>query len=157
LDSTEVGHPPRDFARVFARARREGFHLVAHAGEEGPPEYVWEAIDLLGVDRIDHGNRSLEDEALVRRLARDRTPLTLCPLSNLRLRVIDDMAHHPLKRMLDSGLFVTLNSDDPAYFGGYLNENYRAVQKALRLARKEVEHVARNGFSASFLAPAEKV
>jgi adenine deaminase len=151
LDSSEVGHPPRDFARVFRRARDEGFHLVAHAGEEGPPDYVWEAIDLLGVERIDHGNRALEDPALVARLARDRIPLTVCPLSNLRLRVVADMAGHPLRRMLDQGLVVTLNSDDPAYFGGYLNENYRAVQRALGLGQAEIVEMARNGFTASFL------
>ncbi len=150
LDSSEVGHPPRDFARVFRRARDEGFHLVAHAGEEGPPDYVWEAIDVLGVERVDHGNRALEDDALVARLARDRIPLTVCPLSNLRLRVVADMAGHPLRRMLDRGLVVTLNSDDPAYFGGYLNENYHAVRQALGLDGMEVLAIARNGFGAAF-------
>jgi adenine deaminase len=156
LDSSEVGYPPRNFARVFRRARAAGFRLVAHAGEEGPPEYVWEAIDLLGVERIDHGNRALEDKALTTRLARDGIPLTVCPLSNLRLRVIEEMAGHPLRRMLDDGLVVTLNSDDPAYFGGYLNENYRAVQQALGLRRDEVAGIARNGFSAAFAPPGEK-
>jgi adenine deaminase len=156
LDSSEVGHPPAKFARVFARARAAGFRLVAHAGEEGPPEYVWQAVDLLGVERVDHGNRALEDPALVARLARDRIALTVCPLSNLRLRVVDDLARHPLKRMLDQGLFVTLNSDDPAYFGGYLNENFRATQQALDLAPAEIEEIARNGFAASFLSPTEK-
>jgi adenine deaminase len=156
LDSSEVGHPPRRFARVFRRARDEGFRLVAHAGEEGPPEYIWEALDVLGVDRIDHGNRALEDPALVARLIHDRMALTVCPLSNLRLAVVDDMRRHPLKRMIDRGLFVTLNSDDPAYFGGYLNENYRAAQEALDLERAEIELIARNGFAASFLPPAEK-
>jgi adenosine deaminase len=157
LDSTELGHPPSKFARVFKRAREAGFRLVAHAGEEGPPDYVWEAIDLLGVDRVDHGNRALEDKALTARLARDRIPLTVCPLSNLRLRVVKDMADHPLKRMLDQGLFVTLNSDDPAYFGGYLNENYEAVQQALGLGRDEITEIARNGFAASFMSASDKV
>jgi adenosine deaminase len=156
LDSSELGLPPRKFARVFRRARSEGFRLVAHAGEEGPPEYVWEALDLLGVDRIDHGNRALEDPALVARLVHERVALTVCPLSNLRLAVIDDMRRHPLKQMIERGLFVTLNSDDPAYFGGYLNENYRAVEQALDLNPAEIERIARNGFEASFLAPAEK-
>jgi adenosine deaminase len=156
LDSSEIGHPPRKFARVFRRARAEGFRLVAHAGEEGPPEYVWEALDVLGVDRIDHGHRALEDPALVARLAHDHMALTVCPLSNLRLAVVDDMRHHPLKQMIERGLFVTLNSDDPAYFGGYLNENYRAVQEALNLDRGEIDLIARNGFAASFLSPAEK-
>ena len=157
LDSTELGHPPSKFARVFKRAREAGFRLVAHAGEEGPPDYVWEAIDLLGVDRVDHGNRALEDKALTARLARDRIPLTVCPLSNLRLRVVKDMADHPLKRMLDQGLFITLNSDDPAYFGGYLNENYKAVQQALGLGRHEITEIGRNGFAASFMSASEKV
>lgn len=156
LDSSEVGNPPRKFARVFRRAREAGFRLVAHAGEEGPPEYVWEAIDILGVDRIDHGNRALEDPALVARLVRDRMPLTVCPLSNLRLCVIDEMRHHPLRQMIDRGLFVTLNSDDPAYFGGYLNENYRAVQESLGLDSAQIELLARNAFQASFLPPADK-
>ena len=120
---------------MFGRAREAGFFLTAHAGEEGPPSYVWEALDLLGVGRIDHGNRSLDDEALVGRLARERMALTVCPLSNLRLRVIDEMTHHPLRRMMDKGLVVTVNSDDPAYFGGYVNDNYRAVSDALSLTR----------------------
>jgi adenosine deaminase len=156
LDSSEVGHPPSKFTRVFRRAREEGFRLVAHAGEEGPPEYIWQALDLLGVDRIDHGNRSLEDPALVARLARDRMALTVCPISNLRLCVVDDLHRHPLKRMIDQGLFVTLNSDDPAYFGGYLNENYQSVQQALGLGRAEIELLARNGFAASFMPQAQK-
>jgi adenosine deaminase len=156
LDSSEVGHPPSKFKNVFRRARQEGLLLVAHAGEEGPPLYVWEALDVLGVDRIDHGNRSLEDAALVARLARDRMALTVCPLSNLRLCVVDDLRRHPLRRMLDSGLFVTLNSDDPAYFGGYMNENFRAVQSALDLSAIELRAIARNGFAASFMPAAEK-
>ena len=156
LDSTELGHPPSKFARVFKRAREAGFRLVAHAGEEGPPDYVWEAIDILGVERIDHGIRACEDPALLARLGRDRIPLTVCPLSNLRLRVVKDMADHPLKRMLDLGLFVTVNSDDPSYFGGYLNENYRAAQQALGLTHSEIADIGRNGFAASFLAEGEK-
>ena len=129
LDFSEAGHPPSKFKRVFARARDAGFFLTAHAGEEGPPSYVWEALDLLGVARIDHGVRSVEDQALVGRLARERVALTVCPLSNLRLRVVDDLAHHPLRRMMDKGLVVTVNSDDPAYFGGYVNQNYSAVSE----------------------------
>ena len=118
---------------MFARARAAGFFLCAHAGEEGPPGYVWEALDVLGVARIDHGVRCMEDEVLVGRLARDRVPLTVCPLSNVRLRVVDELAHHPLRRMMDKGLLVTVNSDDPAYFGGYVNQNYRAAADALAL------------------------
>ena len=156
LDSSEQGHPPSKFKRVFKRARDAGFHLFAHAGEEGPPAYVWEAIDVLGVQRVDHGNRSLEDQALVQRLARDRTPLTLCPLSNLKLRVIDDLSRHPLRQMMSSGLVVTLNSDDPAYFGGYVNDNYRALDTSLALQRDEVIEVARNGFVAAIMTDAER-
>lgn len=153
LDSSERGHPPSKFARVFARARREGFCLVAHAGEEGPPAYVWEAIDLLGVDRIDHGNRALEDNNLVRRLARDGTVLTVCPLSNLRLGGVPAMPAHPLRRMIEAGLKVTVNSDDPAYFGGYVNENFVAVQQALDLDRGTIIAMARNSFEGAFLDP----
>ncbi len=156
LDSSEVGHPPRKFARVFRRARDAGFRIVAHAGEEGPPDYIWEALDLLGVERVDHGNRAMEDPALIARLVRDRMALTVCPLSNLRLAVIDDIRHHPLKHMIDRGLLITINSDDPAYFGGYLNENYHAIREALGLDRAEIEAIARNGFAASFLPAAEK-
>src|SRR5262245_59977556 len=156
LDSSEVGHPPSKFKNVFRRARQEGFKLVAHAGEEGPPDYVWEALDVLGVDRIDHGNRSLEDPALVARLARERMALTVCPLSNLRLCVVDDLRRHPLRRMLDSGLLVTLNSDDPAYFGGYIGDNFHAIQSAVGLGETELRAIARNGFAASFMPEAEK-
>jgi len=156
LDSSEVGHPPSKFARVFRRAGDEGFFLTAHAGEEGPAAYVWEALDLLGVGRIDHGNRSLDDDALVGRLVRERMALTVCPLSNLRLRVVDDLSHHPLRRMMDKGLLVTINSDDPAYFGGYVNENYRAVSQALGLRRDEIAATVRNGISASLMTTAEK-
>jgi len=152
LDSSEKGHPPSKFKHVFARARDAGFFVTAHAGEEGPPSYVWEALDVLGVQRVDHGNRSLEDEALVGRLARERMALTVCPLSNLRLQVIHNLADHPLRRMLDKGLAVNVNSDDPAYFGGYVNDNYRAVTDALRLSRNEIAAVVRNGIEASLMA-----
>jgi adenosine deaminase len=151
LDSSENGHPPSKFKKVFYRARNEGFLLVAHAGEEGPPEYVWEAIDVLGIDRIDHGNRSLEDPELVKRIVKDGLALTVCPLSNLRLCGVKDMKDHPLRRMLDAGLRVTINSDDPAYFGGYVNENFASVGDALGLSAEELTAVARNGFAASFM------
>lgn len=156
LDSSEKGHPPSKFARVFARARAEGFLIVAHAGEEGPPEYVREALDILGVDRIDHGNRSLEDDALVARLAAEGKALTVCPLSNLKLCVVKDMAQHPLKKMLDLGLKATVNSDDPAYFGGYMNDNYKAVARALDLGREDLLTLARNGIDAAFIDDAGK-
>jgi adenosine deaminase len=156
LDSSEVGHPPEKFARVFARARDAGLLLFAHAGEEGPPDYVWQAIDTLGVSRVDHGNRSLEDAALVARLARDRLPLTVCPLSNLRLRVVHDLAHHPLRHMMEEDLLVSLNSDDPAYFGGYVNDNFRAVSEALNLSAGEIVALARNSFVSSMMAQADK-
>jgi adenosine deaminase len=156
LDSSETGHPPSKFKQVFGRAREAGFFLSAHAGEEGPPSYVWEALDVLGVARIDHGNRSLEDATLVGRLARDQVPLTVCPLSNLRLRLIDDLAHHPLRRMMDRGLIVTVNSDDPAYFGGYVNQNYLAVSEALGLRRAEIATIVRNGIKASLMTMPEK-
>ncbi|MDE0363967.1 MAG: adenosine deaminase [Gammaproteobacteria bacterium] len=150
LDSSEKGNPPSKFERVFAAARDQGFRLVAHAGEEGPPEYVWEALDVLGVDRIDHGNRALEDEALIARLRRDRVPLTVCPLSNLKLGVVDSLPAHPLKRMLDHGLLVTVNSDDPAYFGGYINENFERAARALELTETELATLAENSFAAAF-------
>ncbi len=156
LDSSEVGHPPSKFARVFQKARDAGFAAVAHAGEEGPPAYVWEALDVLKVDRIDHGNRAMEDERLVQRLARDAVTLTVCPLSNLKLCVVDELARHPLKTMLDRGLKPTVNSDDPAYFGGYVNENYSAVAQALKLTRAELGRLAANAFEGSFLPPDEK-
>lgn len=156
LDSSERGNPPSKFRHVFRRARDAGFFLTAHAGEEGPASYVWEALDVLGVARIDHGNRSLEDAALVARIARERVPLTMCPLSNLRLRVVDDLAHHPLRRMMDKGVLASVNSDDPAYFGGYVNQNYLAVSAALRLGRDEIAAIVRNGITASLLPAAEK-
>ncbi|MFK0290852.1 adenosine deaminase [Streptomyces sp. NPDC090442] len=151
LDSAEVGHPPSKFQEVFALAREAGLKCVAHAGEEGPASYVWEALDLLKVDRVDHGVRCMEDERLVARLVADRTPLTVCPLSNVRLRVVDDLADHPLPAMLDAGLLVTLNSDDPAYFGGYADDNFTAVRDALALDEETLRTLARNSFEASFL------
>ena len=156
LDSAEVGHPPSKFERVFAAARKEGFLLVAHAGEEGPPSYVWEAIDGLKIDRIDHGNRLLEDSTLVKRIANDGIALTVCPLSNLRLCGIKDMKDHPLKKMLSLGLKATVNSDDPAYFGGYMNENFRSVTHALSLSKDDLVTLTRNGIEASFASDAEK-
>ena len=156
LDSAEVGNPPGKFTEAFARARQEGFLTVAHAGEEGPAAYVSEALDALHVSRIDHGNHSLDDDALVQRLRKARIPLILCPLSNLRLQVVNDLSNHPLRRMLEKGLFVTVNSDDPAYFGGYVNENYAAIQKAVGLTREELVTLARNSFEASFLSSERK-
>jgi adenosine deaminase len=156
LDSSEVGHPPSKFANVFARARSLGLRIVAHAGEEGPPAYVHEALDLLKVDRIDHGNRSLEDPALVARLASDAMCLTVCPLSNLKLCVVDDIADHPLRTMLDAGLVATVNSDDPSYFGGYVNANYLAVADALDLSKAELVTLAKNSFAGSFLGEQDK-
>lgn len=153
LDSSELGHPPSKFARVFAAARAKGLKLTAHAGEEGPPDYVHEALDVLGVDRIDHGNRALEDAALVERLAREGMTLTVCPLSNLKLCVVDDLAAHPLDRMLAAGLKATVNSDDPAYFGGYVLDNYKAVAEARGLSRGDLVQLARNSFAGSFLPP----
>jgi len=156
LDSSEQGHPPAKFQAVFDRARAEGFHAVAHAGEEGPPAYIWSALDDLKVERIDHGVRALEDPDLMLELARRRMPLTVCPLSNIRLCVFDDMTAHPLKMMLDRGLMATVNSDDPAYFGGYMNDNYYAVRQALGLTNEELALIARNSFEASFLDNATK-
>ncbi len=151
LDSSELGHPPEKFARVFAAAHALGLRRVAHAGEEGPPDYVYQALDLLGIDRLDHGNRSLEDPALVARLARTGMTLTVCPLSNLKLCVVDDMADHPIDRMLREGLRATINSDDPAYFGGYVADNYRAAAAARGLDRRDLAMLARNSFLGSFL------
>jgi adenosine deaminase len=151
LDSSEVGHPPEKFARVFAAARKKGLKLVAHAGEEGPPDYVHQALDLLHIDRLDHGNRSLEDPVLTARLARTGMTLTVCPLSNLKLCVVDDLAHHPIDRMLRLGLRATVNSDDPAYFGGYIGDNYRAAAEARGLSRADLVTLARNSFLGSFL------
>jgi adenosine deaminase len=151
LDSSELGHPPEKFARVFAEARARGLRLVAHAGEEGPPDYVYQALDILGVDRLDHGNRSLEDPILTARLARTGMTLTVCPLSNTKLCVVDDMANHPIDRMLKAGLRATINSDDPAYFGGYIADNYRAAAAGRSLDRDDLALLARNSFLGSFL------
>ncbi|RXD02450.1 adenosine deaminase [Sphingomonas sp. UV9] len=151
LDSSEVGHPPSKFARVFAASADAGLMLCAHAGEEGPPAYIQEALDILQVDRIDHGNRALEDPALVARLARDAMTLTVCPLSNVALRNVDTLENHPIDRMLDLGLRATIHSDDPAYFGGYIGENFRQTARARNLSREQVVTLARNSFLGSFL------
>ena len=151
LDSSELGFPPGPFMPVYARAHALGLKLVAHAGEEGPPDYVWEALDALHVNRVDHGNRALEDERLVQRLAMCAIPLTVCPLSNHKLRVVESLEVHPLRDMLQAGLVATVNSDDPAYFGGYVNDNYRAIAAALDLSGEEIVTLARNSFKASFL------
>jgi adenosine deaminase len=151
LDSSEAGHPPSKFVGVFQQARRQGFLTVAHAGEEGPPGYVAEALDLLGVSRIDHGVRSEEDPALVARLVQQSIPLTVCPLSNVMLRVFDRLENHNLKRLMDRGVCVTVNSDDPAYFGGYIADNYLALHRALGLSREDLGRLARNSIDASFL------
>ncbi|MGE4522899.1 MAG: adenosine deaminase [Acetobacter sp.] len=151
LDSSEVGHPPSKFARVFAAAGEAGLKRVAHAGEEGPPEYVHQALDLLHIDRLDHGNRALEDTELTTRLAREAMTLTVCPLSNHKLQVVNDLHNHPIDRMLARGLRATINSDDPAYFGGYIGDNYRAVAKARNLSREACVTLARNSFLGSFL------
>jgi adenosine deaminase len=156
LDSSEVGHPPSKFTEVFDRARNEGFLTVAHAGEEGPPEYIWEALDLLKVKRIDHGVRCLEDPTLVERLVKEQVPLTVCPLSNVKLRVFDTLEQHNLKALLEKGLCATINSDDPAYFGGYIGENFARTQRALHLDKDEILTLAKNAFIASFLSDTEK-
>jgi adenine deaminase len=156
LDSSEVGHPPEKFAKVFARCKELGFRLVAHAGEEGPPEYIWSALDILKVERIDHGVQSTRDAALMQRLAKDRIPLTVCPLSNQKLKVFPDLADHTLRQLLDSGLCAMINSDDPAYFGGYMNENWLATFAALNLDASHAVQLAKNSFEASFCDAAMK-
>ena len=156
LASSELGHPPEKFARVFARARALGFRLVAHAGEEGPPAYIWSALDVLKVERIDHGVQAVKDPALMARLARDRIPLTVCPLSNLKLCVFPTLQHHNLRQLLDGGIVVTLNSDDPAYFGGYVNENFSQTFVALGLTAQHAWQLASNSFEASFIDEAQK-
>ncbi|MEL7212578.1 MAG: adenosine deaminase [Pseudomonadota bacterium] len=156
LDSSEQGHPPEKFERVFAEARKQGFTAVAHAGEEGPPANVANSLDLLGVSRVDHGNSALQDANLTRRLAQQQTPLTMCPISNLRLKGIPNLAASPVKKALDANLLVTVNSDDPSYFGGYLNDNYRAVADNLGLSEKDIVTLARNSFKASFMADTDK-
>ncbi len=156
LDSSERGHPPEKFARVFARCRELGLHLVAHAGEEGPPEYIWSALDVLHVERIDHGVRSLEDPKLVERLAKEGIALTVCPLSNVKLCVFKDMAQHNLAKLLAAGLKATINSDDPAYFGGYMNQNFSETFAALPLGAPQAYALARNSFEASFASAEQK-
>ncbi|PCI64861.1 MAG: adenosine deaminase [Gammaproteobacteria bacterium] len=155
LDSSEVGNPPSKFKNVFAIAKEAGLKLVAHAGEEGPPEYVEEALSILKVDRLDHGNRSMESESLIEKLKESQMALTVCPLSNLKLCVVNDMKDHPIKSMLDAGLLITVNSDDPSYFGGYLNENYLAIQESLNLSREMIVTLVKNGFIGSFLSESE--
>ncbi len=157
LDSSEVGNPPSKFQKVFEIARQAGFKAVAHAGEEGPAAYVWEALDLLKVDRLDHGNRSLEDSGLVDRLVADKIALTVCPLSNYKLKVVTDMQHHPLKVMLQKRLLATVNSDDPAYFSGYMNDNFWAVTQALDLSKEDLYQLSINAVNASFVKGDEKV
>ncbi|WP_405811295.1 adenosine deaminase [Streptomyces sp. NBC_00210] len=156
LDSAEAGHPPSKFREVYEAAAELGLRKVAHAGEEGPPAYIREALDILGVERIDHGLRCVEDPDLVARLARERIPLTLCPLSNVRLRAVDVLEEHPLPRMMAEGLLCTVNSDDPAYFGGYVGDNFRAVHEALGLGEEQLRELARNSFVASFLEDDEE-
>jgi adenosine deaminase len=156
LDSAEVGHPPAKFREVFAEARALGLRCVAHAGEEGPPAYIAEALDVLGVERIDHGIRCMEDPELVARLVAEQIPLTVCPFSNVRLRCVDTLADHPLPAMLEAGLLVTVNSDDPSYFGGYVDDNFAGVRDALGLTEDQLRTLARNSFQASFLPPARK-
>ncbi len=156
LDSSEVGNPPENFARVFARCRELGLHLVAHAGEEGPPAYVWSALDVLKVERIDHGVQSTKDPALMRRLAQDRIPLTVCPLSNLKLCVFPELSQHNLRALLDAGLVATVNSDDPAYFGGYMNENFVQTFAATGLTAQQAWQLAANSFEGSFIDSAAK-
>jgi adenosine deaminase len=151
LDSAEVGHPPSHFVDVFAAAREAGLRCVAHAGEEGPPDYVWQALDLLGVDRVDHGVRCMEDAALVARLVADQVPLTVCPLSNVKLGVFAHLADHVLPQMLDAGLLVTINSDDPAYFGGYVGANFAALERELGMTDADLRGLAANSFDAAFL------
>jgi adenosine deaminase len=156
LDSSEVGHPPEKFAKVFARCRELGLHLVAHAGEEGPPAYVWTALDLLKVERIDHGVQSTKDPELMKRLARDRIPLTVCPLSNLKLCVFPKLELHNIPQLLDAGLVATINSDDPAYFGGYMNENFLQTFAATGLDAQRAYRLAKNSFDASFIDASAK-
>lgn len=156
LDSSERGHPPTKFERVFQMVREEGFRVVVHAGEEGPAQNIWDSLNLLHAERIDHGVRSIDDPELLKELARRQTPLTVCPLSNLKLKVVDDLRDHPLKKLLDAGIMATVNSDDPAYFGGYLNQNFRETAEALKLSKEEILKLAKNSFKASFLSEHEK-
>jgi adenosine deaminase len=156
LASSEVGHPPEKFAKVFARAKQLGFRLVAHAGEEGPPAYIWSALDVLKVERIDHGVQSMNDPSLIRRLVQDRIPLTVCPLSNLKLRVYPSLNKHAISRMLEAGIVATINSDDPAYFGGYINENFEQTFASLQMGSQQAYQLAVNSFNASFIDESER-
>jgi len=156
LDSSEMGNPPSKFKNVFAAAKKMGLKLVAHAGEEGPPSYVEEALSLLKIDRLDHGNRAMESAELIEKLKRDQIALTVCPLSNLKLCVVEDLSKHPIRAMLEQGLLATINSDDPSYFGGYINENFFAIQEKLNLSQNEIVTLIKNGFTGSFLSPQEK-
>jgi len=156
LDSSEMGHPPSKFIDVFAKAREEGFKVVAHAGEEGPPAYIYEALDLLKIDRIDHGNTCMQDAELMKRLAKEQIALTVCPLSNTKLCVVDDMKNHPLPKMLEANLNITINSDDPAYFGGYLNANFEAISPLINDDKNVLAQLAKNSFNAAFISDAEK-
>lgn len=151
LDSSEVGHPPEKFLRVFAACKQLGLKVTAHAGEEGPPEYVWQAIEQIGVDRIDHGNRALEDDKLIEEIKKRNLTLTVCPLSNLKLCVVTDMTEHPIKKMLSLGLHATVNSDDPAYFGGYMNDNYASLIRQTNINKEELLQLAKNGISGSWM------
>jgi adenosine deaminase len=157
LDSSEIGHPPSKFKNVFEDARKQSYKVVAHAGEEGPPEYVWEALNILNVNRIDHGNRALEDNLLIDRLVENKVPLTVCPLSNVKLRNVNAIEEHPIKTMLDKNLVATINSDDPAYFGGYMNENYSAITNALNLSKDDLYQLTLNSFNSTFLNEDEKI
>ena len=156
LASSEMGHPPEKFARVFARCRALGLRLVAHAGEEGPPAYIWSALDVLKVERIDHGVQAIKDPALMARLVKDRIPLTVCPLSNLKLRVVSNLAQHNLGQLLQAGIVATVNSDDPSYFGGYINQNFTVTFAALALTAQDAYQLAHNSFEASFIDEAQK-
>lgn len=155
LDSSELGHPPEKYQHLFDQAKKDGFKIVAHAGEEGPAEYIWQALNLLHVDRIDHGNRCLDDEILVQTIVDKGLALTVCPLSNLKLCVVDDLKNHPIKTMLNQGLKATINSDDPAYFGGYINDNFEQLQQAVGLTDDDIKQLIRNSFEASFLSEQE--
>ena len=156
LDSSEVGNPPQKFEKVYAKAKELGFKAVAHAGEEGPTNYIWDSLNLLHIDRLDHGNRALEDDKLVQELVSRKMALTVCPLSNDKLQVVKDMSKHPIKKMLDLGLKATVNSDDPAYFGGYINANFKAITDSLDLNKEELYQLARNSFEASFVSEKRK-
>lgn len=156
LDSSELGYPPSIFSNIFKKAHEDGLRITAHAGEEGPPEYVWEALDILNVHRIDHGNRSLEDLNLINRIAEQKIALTVCPLSNLKLKVVNDLKNHPLKKMLNHGIKATVNSDDPAYFGGYINDNFLHTAEAIYLSKTDILTLVKNSFEASFVTDSEK-